>query len=126
MNPTSSFSQSRIAAIKNEESTALAHPPTTPIPHTRQGMGWSEGVPGHYWPPNLILMQSLQLKYTCGKQCPLHLPYILFSILSSIILCLCPTKFEELISSSHYFSKRLRTLLLNSIFSTFYTIGLKN
>ena len=30
--PTSSFSQSRIAAMKNEESTALAHPPTTAFP----------------------------------------------------------------------------------------------
>ena len=42
--------------MKNEESTALAHPPTTPT------------APGRYWPPNLILMKSLHLKYTCGKR----------------------------------------------------------
>ena len=38
------FSQIRIAALKNEESTALAHPLTTPFPHAwlgvRNGGGW--------------------------------------------------------------------------------------
>ena len=41
------FSQSRIAAMKNEESTPLAHPPITPIPHAGE-WGWSEGGPGQY------------------------------------------------------------------------------
>ena len=31
----------RIAAMKNEESAALAHPPTTPIPQARPG--WRNG-----------------------------------------------------------------------------------
>ena len=44
MNPTSSFSQSRIAAMKNEESTALAHPPTTPFP--TPGRAWVMRVVG--------------------------------------------------------------------------------
>ena len=44
MNPTSSFSQCRIAAMKNEESTAMAHPPTTPVP--TPGRVWGMGVVG--------------------------------------------------------------------------------
>ena len=43
--------------MKNEESTA-----------GRGDWGWSEGAPGQYRPPNLILTQSLHLKYTCGKR----------------------------------------------------------
>ena len=37
--------------MKNEESTALAHPLTTPIPPARRGMGYICGlwvVPGRY------------------------------------------------------------------------------
>ena len=34
--------------MKNEESTALAHPPTTPIPTGHGEWGWSEGGPGQY------------------------------------------------------------------------------
>ena len=44
MNPTLSFSQSRIAAMKNEESTALAHPLTTPFP--LPGRAWGMWVVG--------------------------------------------------------------------------------
>ena len=74
----------------------------TPCPAGRGEWGWSEGAPGQYQtspPPPwlhsytiycLILGQSLHLKYTCGKranaQCPIRLPFKLFSILSSIIL----------------------------------------
>ena len=47
--------------MKIEESIALAPSPTT-------RMGWSEGAPGQYRPPNLVLTQSLHLKYTCGKR----------------------------------------------------------
>ena len=59
------FSQSRIAIMKNEESTALAHPPTTPIPHARP----------------LVEIQSKPLPLS-----PIRLHFILFSILSFIIL----------------------------------------
>ena len=45
------FSQSRIAAMKNEESTALVHPPT----NERGKWGWSEGAPWQF--------QSGQLYY---------------------------------------------------------------
>ena len=54
----SSFSQSRIAAMKNVlageggwAGTALAHPPTTPIPHAWPGVGYICGLwvlPGQY------------------------------------------------------------------------------
>ena len=55
--PTSSFSQSRIAAMKNcvgggvksrgrgRAGTARAHPPTTPISHARPGVGYICGLP---------------------------------------------------------------------------------
>ena len=69
--PTSSFSQSRIAAMRNEESTALAHPPTTPFPTPGWAVGNGGGRrvrQGSTSPPNLILTQSLHLKYTCGKR----------------------------------------------------------
>ena len=36
--------------------------------HRAWGMGWLEGAPGQYRPPNLILTQSMHLKYTCGKR----------------------------------------------------------
>ena len=68
--------------MKNEESFALAHPPTG-----GGEWGWSEGAPGQYRPPNLILTQSLHLKHTCGKRTVSNLlPFILFTILSFIIL----------------------------------------
>ena len=43
--------------MKNEENTALAHPPTTPIPHAQPGMENGGGR-----------TQSLHLKYACSKR----------------------------------------------------------
>ena len=44
-------------------------PPHSPRPGPGRGERvWLEGGPGQYWPPNLILTQSLHLKYTCSKR----------------------------------------------------------
>ena len=63
--------------MKNEESTALAHPPTTPYSPRLAGGGdrvvggCAKAIP--VWPTyyrgrNAILTQSLHLKYTCCKR----------------------------------------------------------
>ena len=46
--------------------------------------GWLEGAPGQYWPPNLILTQSLHLKYTCGK-CAVSNSSSLYTLFYSVI-----------------------------------------
>ena len=53
-------------------------------------------------PPNLILMQSLHLKYTCGKRAVPYSAslYIPFSVLSIIILCPAPTNKTRKISQT--------------------------
>ena len=58
------FSQSRIAAMNNEESTALAYPPTTPIPHARppglgNGGGWRVRQ-GNTSPANITILVEMQ------------------------------------------------------------------
>ena len=73
--------------MKNEESTALAHPMTTPFPMKlggREEWGRSEGAPGHYGPPNLILTQSLHHKYTCSKRAVSNLSS-LYTLFYSVI-----------------------------------------
>ena len=70
------FSQSRIAAMKNEESTALSHPLTTPIPHARPGVGNGGGRrmhQGNISPANsttMVEMQSNPLPLS-----PIRLPF---------------------------------------------------
>ena len=60
--------------MKNVSAGALVHPPTTLNPHARPGLGYICGL----W---VLLCRYHRL-------CPICLPFILFSILSSIILWL--------------------------------------
>ena len=72
------FSQSKIAAMKNEESTALAHPPTTPIPHARLGRGNGGGWrlrQGNYSPANITTVVEMQRGGPPGTGAPSDHPY---------------------------------------------------
>ena len=90
-NPTQSFSQSRIAAMKNvlAEGRLTQRAPTdqicTPRLAGRGEWGWSEGAPGQYRPGH-----PSPLTPHLHNLCPICLPFLLLSILSSIILWLTP------------------------------------
>ena len=73
--------------MKNEERTALAHPPTTPIPHARPGVGNRGGWrvhQGNTSPANITTIVEMQSKPL--PLSPIRLPFILFFVLSLIIL----------------------------------------
>ena len=103
-NPTSSSSQSSIAAMKNFLADGrltplsspsppphpLAHPATTPIPQAQPGVGNGGGrrvCQGNTSPANITTVVEMQSKpLPLSPVCPICLPFILFSILSFIIL----------------------------------------
>ena len=77
-------------------------------------------------PPNLILTQSLRLKYTCGKRsaCTTRLPFLHFSILSSLILCRKQTKTWDKFSLKGLDVKVFPTKAWNSDFRFFNSVRL--
>ena len=83
------FSEFSLAVVPAQQ-----HPQTTYVLHGGE-WGWLEGAPGQYRPPNLILTQSLHLKYTCSKHAVSNSSFLYTLFYSVVYNSVLAPLFEE-------------------------------